>query len=741
VTPTRARTWTVVGVFVGLVVLALIPLGIGPWTGRVPYQGDAANVYHPLRTFTRDALARGEMPWWNFRTACGIPHLTDAQSAFWDPLTRLVELFDPATSLSVEIVIRLALAASLVLATARVRGRSWTASWLAAASLVLSGFFVIQVVVPPGLRSLSFAPGLALGAAIHWSGRPRAGFLVVAGCWAMSLVGGHAQFSFAALPVGAALALGPPETRWRQRMRGLAFFAAAIAVGTLVAGVALAPGVLYGPFTQRAFGFSEIALKKTATHPARLFDVLFGRTERASAFSTGLVAPMLACCAIAAAPRRSMLLVGAAAFGVVASLGPYTPLGAFLHHVPPYNLFHYAERHFEATQLAVSLLAADGLDLFVDGQVSRRKTAVSVAVVFAGATAGFFLALDQPCARDVLRVAGGVVAAALLLARPGAVDARRFALVGLCVVELTLIGGKRYWTDEHMARPAELRVPPPEMRFLAEQSGGPHGRAVARGVALYETTRPLAYGIDHVCAHFALLPRRLLDLAWIAETGAPRPDGPVDGPLYDLRIPRLDGKLLDVFGIRWAYGDGPAPSGDWRAVAPNTWERGRWLPEAAVFDDARGVRDVADAAKRMNEPTFDPTKTILVEGDVAPTAADASSPAPSVVAVRVGTSGFDVELAPGRAAWLYASFNHLPGFRCEVDGVAAPIRTADVAFMAVALPPGARRATFRYDPPGFALGAWLSAAGFVVLALVAWRIPSRDADDGGTSTPVATPLT
>jgi hypothetical protein len=40
----------------------------------------------------------------------------------------------------------------------------------------------------------------------------------------------------------------------------------------------------------------------------------------------------------------------------------YTPFGALLHRVPPYSLFHYAERHFESTQLAVSLLAADGLD-------------------------------------------------------------------------------------------------------------------------------------------------------------------------------------------------------------------------------------------------------------------------------------------------------------------------------------------------------------------------------------------
>src|SRR5690349_12381712 len=95
---------------VGLVLLALIPLGAGPWTGRVPYLGDVANMFHPLRTFTRAALSRGEMPWWNGHTACGVPHLTDPQSGFWDPLTRLVETFDPGVSISIEIVMRLALA-------------------------------------------------------------------------------------------------------------------------------------------------------------------------------------------------------------------------------------------------------------------------------------------------------------------------------------------------------------------------------------------------------------------------------------------------------------------------------------------------------------------------------------------------------------------------------------------------------------------------------------------------------
>ena len=58
-----------------------------------------------------------------------------------------------------------------------------------------------------------------------------------------------------------------------------------------------------------------------------------------------------------------------------------------------------------------------------------------------------------------------------------------------------------------------------------------------------------------------------------------------------------------------------------------------------------------------------------------------------------------------------------PGWRALVDGDEARILRANVAFMAVAAPPGVHRVEFRYRPPSVRLGLILSATGLVLASV------------------------
>ena len=84
-------------------------------------------------------------------------------------------------------------------------------------------------------------------------------------------------------------------------------------------------------------------------------------------------------------------------------------------------------------------------------------------------------------------------------------------------------------------------------------------------------------------------------------------------------------------------------------------------------------------------------------------------------------------------AWLVLADSFMPGWSADIDGVAAPILAADLAFRAVAVPAGPHRVTFRYDAPGWALGrigGLLGLLGAVALALRAWserRSPGPEA--------------
>jgi uncharacterized membrane protein YfhO len=73
--------------------------------------------------------------------------------------------------------------------------------------------------------------------------------------------------------------------------------------------------------------------------------------------------------------------------------------------------------------------------------------------------------------------------------------------------------------------------------------------------------------------------------------------------------------------------------------------------------------------------------------------------------------------APGRRL-LVLSDTWFPGWRATVDGQPAPIARANVAFRAVAVPPGRHRVVFEYAPASFRIGATISGA--ALLSIAGW---------------------
>ena len=108
---------------------------------------------------------------------------------------------------------------------------------------------------------------------------------------------------------------------------------------------------------------------------------------------------------------------------------------------------------------------------------------------------------------------------------------------------------------------------------------------------------------------------------------------------------------------------------------------------------------------------------------------DPTQPIPSTAEVT-GTERIEAEI-PERvtirtecrtASYLVLADTFDPGWRATVDGRAAPIRPAYVAFRAVALQPGSHTVVFTYQPAGFVQGLWASACGLAV-ALGLWFVP------------------
>jgi len=119
----------------------------------------------------------------------------------------------------------------------------------------------------------------------------------------------------------------------------------------------------------------------------------------------------------------------------------------------------------------------------------------------------------------------------------------------------------------------------------------------------------------------------------------------------------------------------------------------------------------------MEDPSFDMTHIVLVEGDSP--SFEMTQPEPgaferaTIAAYEPDRVAIDVEAASAGALVLSDAYE--PGWSANLDGHTLPVTYANRVMRAVAVPPGRHRVLMTYQPPGFAAGALLSAFGGLTL--------------------------
>jgi uncharacterized membrane protein YfhO len=87
-------------------------------------------------------------------------------------------------------------------------------------------------------------------------------------------------------------------------------------------------------------------------------------------------------------------------------------------------------------------------------------------------------------------------------------------------------------------------------------------------------------------------------------------------------------------------------------------------------------------------------------------------------------SGRNAVRAPG-PGWLVVAESWDPGWTASRDGASAPVIRVNHMAMAVELPPGDHRVSFRYRAPGLVGG--LALSGLAALAFAVWTLHGRRA--------------
>jgi hypothetical protein len=720
----------------------LLPAGLlwryPPWTRVLPpgaggaLFSDQLLAFWPWRLFLRAQLASGHLPLWNPLIAGGVPFVGCAQAALFFPTELWLAWLPPAAWSLAAAFLKLFAAGFFASLHARRLGVGRSGAALAGISFALCGFMIAWL-GHPQTNAACLLPALfwTLGRAFEReSARAWAAAALVVG---LILLGGHPPTALHVLGAGAAYALflaarGPRS----RRRRDLGAAALAALAGCGLAAPALLPYLEYLGLSSSAASAASLArwgtrlpwsLPLHLVLPLAAGTASLGHPVLDAAFGIGFSGnfleragwiglPALAF-AVHAVRRRwaepeVRFHAALAAFGLAAALG-IPPLPWLWRALPGLSaanptrlllLFGFGGATLAGLGLDAPARATDRRDaaLFIGGALSMIAASAFVVAVVWG--------LLPPAARgfELGQAAAGVLeaaCAAALVAFPGS---RRWAPAVAALFLLRLAAGV------NPSAPADRLYPPtPSLARLAEAAGS--GRALALGDAL-PPDAGMALGLRDA---------RGRDFTTLA-----RYERLVRGAVGDFGFyGRADAlpaqaRLLAVSALAAPSGaPADAPAG-WERVddgdlqvfrAPQAAPRALFVAESLPVDSARAL-----AAAR--DPRFDPARTVLLDDWFTPPTATRARGTARIA--RDEANEVVVEVESDGPGWLLLLDSWFPGWRVDVDGRLAPLRRADYAFRAVAVPAGRSTVRFSYEPYSFAAGLLLAAASALALA-AAWR--------------------
>ncbi len=759
---------------VGLLLAAAL-LGPALASGGAPARGDLPDFFWPMKAYTAERWAAGGIPLWNPLSGGGEPWLGQLQSGALYP-GDLPFLLGWKEGAFLGIALHLALAAAGAGFWLRELGASRPAALAAAGIYAGGGAFLSLFPVYNNACTAAWLPWLFAGARRVAVGRSRgAGYAVaVAGAFLAGEPALAAAGSLAALLLSAwAGGEGEPPEAGLSGRRIVVRTALPLAVGLCLAGAALLPfGELVRGAERRArttreeavarsLGPSDLADLVAAPRPETTRGAAPGRGGYLVTLALGPLPILLAAGAGAGFPGRRRLLGGLAvlaAGGFLLALGASGFLAPALFDAGILRGLRFPARWVVFPHLALAVAAGAGLDGWLWGRFrgaaagaaaeagepeaaeSAARTRIAFAalavvlpvlLVLAGLAA---LVPEARESRELLRTAaagaaGLVGLAAIGLARrresgPSASDAAFLAV--LAVAPLPWLAGEAL-----AAIPAAtIAARPPA---LAGLSRGPEaGRVFApagqdRTLALrWRYADGLSWGEKAVSRAVEALAGYTNLFHGAATTGSASPIG-------NPRVDRLVGvalaggdlagtlALLDVRHVVTPFparAPGLRPEGRSGGVlrygVPRAFGRAFFPLEARFSPD----EEVFEALRTRG---FDPGKTALVSPRADGTRLPSPRAAGSWAAARFLSDGAErAELSTSASApsLLVLTRSWDPGWKARVDGLPVPVLRAQLALLAVVIPPGEHRLEIAYLPASFRVGLGLSVAGLLgVLAL------------------------
>lgn len=170
-----------------------------------------------------------------------------------------------------------------------------------------------------------------------------------------------------------------------------------------------------------------------------------------------------------------------------------------------------------------------------------------------------------------------------------------------------------------------------------------------------------------------------------------------------------NGVVPDTVGWELAYADQESKT--------LVYRNPRALPRVFFVHNAVTVSDAAQRFAILQSPGFDPANTALVESPVDVQSPDSSS----VRVISHHSNSMLLDVYSDKSALLVISEIYYPhGWAARLDGQQIPIHKTNHVLRSVVVPAGMHALEFRFEPPEFETGVWLSSVAGYTTSIGMW---------------------
>lgn len=450
--------------------------------------------------------------------------------------------------------------------------------------------------------------------------------------------------------------------------------------------------------------------------------------------------------------RISVAALCAVVGGLLFSMGNYTPFYHLLYdYLPGIDRFRVPKMMLFMTAFGLAVLTARGIDLLRDERQWRSPqikpwlawllafplllTLLLLVEQLFGAALRDWLSelLARPTRYEndaglamrrwvnLEQETGIALALASLYALVLLALVRRRLATGIgTVILLTLLVGDLWRVNRQFLvltdPPKRLGQPAsPAMQWLHEKAHHnlPEGEVPSQRTLLLGTTDPMRYAAARLPVLFtanAVQKRRWQEY---------------------LDIMSFRTALPDMMNVRWLVYSQQAYQRDQNYFGPHyqpvftgggevVLENRQVLPKAWLVNRVEVIADSDQRLKRLQEASFNPARTAVVESQ--PLVPLAAAEQAGTVTVQLSRAEWMVLGAETSAtSLLVVGEKYYQGWQATVNGKSAPIVPVNHILRGVYLPPGKHRIEFRFDPLPFKIGKWLTLGACALFSLLVLR--------------------